>query len=50
MMGGGAGAGGSQGGDQQRGGNQWRTHGRLFDDAGGDETIGRFSGTLDDGR
>jgi uncharacterized protein YukE len=46
----GAPGGGGQGGDQQRGQNQWRTHGRLFEDAGGDETIGRFSGTLDDGR
>ena len=43
--------GGGQGGDQQRGGNhQWRTHGRLFDDAVDDEAIRRFSGTLDDGR
>jgi hypothetical protein len=50
MMGmGGMGAG--QGGDQQRGGNhQWRTFGHLFDDATGDDTIGRFTGTLDDGR
>ncbi|HEY3749313.1 MAG TPA: hypothetical protein VGL80_08950, partial [Pseudonocardiaceae bacterium] len=47
---GGGGMGGGQGGDQQRGGNQWRTHGRLFDDVGGDETIGHFSGTLEDGR
>jgi hypothetical protein len=40
--------GGGQGGDQQRGSNQWRTQGRLFED--GDESLGRFSGTLDDGR
>jgi hypothetical protein len=46
----GAPGGGGQGGDQQRGANQWRTQGRLFEDAGADETIGRFSGTLDDGR
>ncbi|HKN96978.1 MAG TPA: hypothetical protein VJX10_07680, partial [Pseudonocardiaceae bacterium] len=40
-----------QGGDQQRGGqHQWRTFGHLFDDATGDDTIGHFSGTLDDGR
>lgn len=48
MMGGG-GAGGGQGGDQTRGGSHWRTEGRLFEDIG-DEGIGRFSGTLDDGR
>ncbi|HEX3648258.1 MAG TPA: hypothetical protein VHV49_07510 [Pseudonocardiaceae bacterium] len=44
-MGGGAGQ-----GDQQRAvQHQWRTFGQLFDDAG-DDSIGRFSGTLDDGR
>jgi hypothetical protein len=52
MMGGGmGGAGGGQGGDQSRGGgHHWRTEGRLFEDIGGDEGLGRFSGTLDDGR
>ncbi|HEY3609000.1 MAG TPA: hypothetical protein VGL06_15970 [Pseudonocardiaceae bacterium] len=48
MMGGMGGGGGQGGGDQQRGPNQWRTQGQLFDDA--DEVVGRFSGTLDDGR
>jgi uncharacterized protein YukE len=48
MMGG-MGMGGGQGGDQQRGvHHQWRTFGHLFDDATGDDTIGGFSGTLDD--
>jgi hypothetical protein len=47
MMGG-MGGGGGQGGDQQRGPNQWRTQGQLFDDS--DDVVGRFSGTLDDGR
>jgi len=49
MMGGMGGGGGGQGGDQQRGPNQWRTQGQLFDDDA-DEVVGRFSGTLDDGR
>jgi hypothetical protein len=48
MMGGMGGGGGGQGGDQQRGPNQWRTQGQLFDDS--DDVVGRFSGTLDDGR
>ncbi|HEX5119672.1 MAG TPA: hypothetical protein VFW65_31170 [Pseudonocardiaceae bacterium] len=49
MMGG-MGMGGGQGGDQQRGvHHQWRTFGHLFDDATGDDAIGGFSGTLDDG-
>jgi uncharacterized protein YukE len=48
MMGG-MGMGGGQGGDQQRSvHHQWRTFGHLFDDATGDDTIGGFSGTLDD--
>jgi hypothetical protein len=48
MMGGMGGGGGQGGGDQQRGPNPWRTQGQLFDDA--DDVVGRFSGTLDDGR
>jgi hypothetical protein len=48
MMGGMGGGGGQGGGDQQRGANPWRTQGQLFDDT--DDVVGRFSGTLDDGR
>ncbi|HEY0806465.1 MAG TPA: hypothetical protein VGD84_15435, partial [Pseudonocardiaceae bacterium] len=44
------GGGGQGGGDGQRGPSQWRTQGQLFDDAGVDDVVGRFSGTLDDGR
>jgi hypothetical protein len=50
MMGGMGGMGGGQGGDQQRGPSQWRTYGQLFDEPTGDDVLGRFSGTLDDGR
>jgi hypothetical protein len=51
MGGGGMGGGGAggQGGDQQHKSSQWRTFGKLFDD-GADEALGRFSGTLDEGR
>jgi hypothetical protein len=53
-MGGMGGGGGQGGGDQQRGASQWRLEGQVFtddrEDDRGDEVLGRFSGTLDDGR
>jgi hypothetical protein len=48
-MGGGGMGGGGQGGDQQHKPSQWRTFGKLFED-GAEEALGRFSGTLDEGR
>jgi hypothetical protein len=51
-MGGIGGTGGGQAGGEHhhKAASQWRTHGRLFDDDRDDESLGRFSGTLDDGR